>query len=139
MTAGRRDNLITIQRGTPTTDNYGEETLTWANLATAWAAVFYGKGDERRQAAMEQGRQPATFQVLSNSVTRAVSLEDRIVHNGMNWDIEGIAPMDRAHIEFTAVAAGAAAPEPEPEPGTDGQLDFSVASNSALLALLEDA
>lgn len=134
MTAGRRDSLITIQRGTPTLDDYGGETLVWATLATEWAAVFYGRGDERRQAAIEQGKQPATFQVISNTATRSANVKDRIVHDGWNWDIEGIAPMNRMLIEFTAVAAG------EVESGEPGQFDFSDPVNSGLLVLLlEDA
>jgi head-tail adaptor len=105
MTAGRRDQFITIQRGTASTDDYGGETMTWATLATEWAAVFYGKGDERRLAAVEQGQQAAVFQVLSNSNTQGVTLKDRISHGSSNWDIVGIAPMARSQIEFAAVRA----------------------------------
>lgn len=105
MTAGRRDRLVTLQHYTTTQDSYGGETQTWADLGTEWAAVFYGKGDERRQAAMQEGEQAATFQVLSNIITRAVTLKDRIVLDGDNWNIVGIAPMGRAAIEFTATRA----------------------------------
>lgn len=107
MTAGRRDQLVTIQRGTPATDDYGEETLTWATLASEWAAVFYGKGDERRLAAVEEGKQAATFQVPSNTNTRSVGVKDRISGVGSTWDIVGIAPdvPKRGTIEFTAVRA----------------------------------
>ena len=103
MTAGKRDQLITLQRYTTSQDAYGEETQSWSTLGTEWSAVFYGRGDERRQAAMEQGAQPAVFQVLSNAQTRALLLRDRIVLNAVNWDIVGIAPMDRATVELTAV------------------------------------
>lgn len=102
MTSGRRDSLIELQRATTVQDDYGEEVSTWAGVGTEWAAVFYGRGDERRQAAMEQGSQAATFQLLTNATTRALTLRDRIVLDGVNWDIVGIAPMERAHIEVTA-------------------------------------
>ena len=92
MKAGRRDQLIAFQTATTSQDDYGEEVLTWSVLCTEWAAVFYGRGDERRQAAMEQGQQAATFQVPSNADTRAVTLEDRIVHLRFVWDIVGISP-----------------------------------------------
>lgn len=107
MTAGKRDQLVTIQRGTPSTDDYGGETITWATLATEWAAVFYGRGDERRQAAVERGQQAAVFQVLSNTDTRSVNLEDRISHDGSYWNIIGIAPATpkRGLIELAAVRA----------------------------------
>jgi head-tail adaptor len=107
MTAGRRSDKIVIQRGTPTADDYGGETMVWATLANEWAAVFYGRGDERRQAAVEQGQQSATFQCLSNANTRSVTLEDRISHGASTWDIISIAPdtPKRGEIEFTAVRA----------------------------------
>lgn len=104
MTAGRRDQLITLETATTTQDDYGEEISTWGTIGTEWAAVFYGRGDERRQAAMEQGSQAATFQMLSNPITRALTLKDRIQFGGA-WDIEGIAPdmPKRGYIEITAV------------------------------------
>lgn len=107
MTAGRRDTLIEFQGATAVQDEYGEETQTWDSLGYAWAAVFYGRGDERRQAAMEQGQQAATFQVLDNVVTRSASIRDRIVLGEDNWDIVGIAPETprRGLIEFTATRA----------------------------------
>jgi head-tail adaptor len=107
MTAGRRRDKIVIQRATVSQDALGEETPSWSTLATEWAAVFYGKGDERRLAAMEEGRQSATFQVPSNSNTRSVGVKDRISHLSSSWDIVGVAPdvPKPGTIEFTAVRA----------------------------------
>jgi head-tail adaptor len=107
VTAGRRDSLVEFQTYTSTQDDYGEETPSWSTAGQEWAAVFYGRGDERRQAAMEQGSQAATFQVLDNAVTRAMTVAGRIVHDGANWDITGKASdtPKRGLIEFTAVRA----------------------------------
>ncbi len=103
--AGRRDQIITFERATVTKDDYGEEIETWGVIATRDAEVYLGKGSERRELAMERGRQAATFGVSSDSVTRTVSLKDRIGYNGSPWDIEGIAPdtPERGWMEFTAV------------------------------------
>lgn len=98
------DTPVTLERFTTGTDAYGEQTQTWAELAKRDAKVFYGRGDERRQAASEQGEQAATFVVLNDETTRTIAVKDRIVHDGGNWDIEGIAPQ-RMLIEFTAVRA----------------------------------
>lgn len=105
MRAGRRDQKVTLERATPTNDAHNEEVLAWASIGQEWAAVFYGRGSERRQAAMESGAQPATFVVLSNPVTRSLTLLDRIQHGAAAWDIEGIAPETprRGEIEITAV------------------------------------
>lgn len=107
MTAGRRANLVTFEGATATQDDYGQEVQAWGALGVAWAAVFWGKGDERRQAAAEQGLQAATFQVLDNAMTRAVTIKNRIIMDGNQFDIVGIAPdtPKRGHIEFTATRA----------------------------------
>lgn len=92
MTAGRKKDLITIERGAPTTDNYGGETLAWASLGQEWAEVVYGNGVEQRQAAMEGGSLPATFLVHDNAMTRALTLKDRITFNEGQWDITDNKP-----------------------------------------------
>lgn len=104
---GRRDQLVTLERATSSQDAYGEETPAWSTIGQEWAAVWYGKGDERRQAAMEQGSQPATFGFLSNPVTTGLRITDRIQHAGAAWDIEGIAPdtPKRGYVEVVAVRA----------------------------------
>ncbi|MAG24952.1 hypothetical protein CMI47_05170 [Candidatus Pacearchaeota archaeon] len=107
MTAGRRDQLVTLERYSATMNEYNEEVdFVWTPLGQEWAAVYYGKGSERRQAAMEQGSQPANFQFLSNAQTRGLTLKDRIEHNGV-WDVVGISPdtPERGLLEVTAVRA----------------------------------
>lgn len=112
MTAGRRNTLVEFQTYTTTQNAAGEETPAWSTVASEWAAVFYGRGDERRQAAMERGAQPAVFQVLSNNGTRALGVTARLTMNPDAdepdyWDIIGIAPDTPARglIEFTATRA----------------------------------
>ncbi len=105
MTAGRRDTLITFQRSTTVADEYNEGIPTWAGIGDEWAAIIWGRGDERRQAAVEQGSQAATFQVLDNALTRSIALTDRIQGAGSDWDITGIAFPKRGEIEITAVRA----------------------------------
>lgn len=104
MTAGRRDQLVTLQSFTATQDEYGEEVQTWADIGTEWAAIYWGRGDERRQAAMEQGTQAATFNMLSNTLTRSLTLRDRISGEAGTFDIVGIAPdtPKRGELELTA-------------------------------------
>lgn len=107
MTAGRRDKLVTLQRYTATQDDYGEEIETWADHGTEWVRIFWGRGDERRQAAAELGQQAATFQMLSNASTRGLTIKDRIVGDAGTFDIVGIAPdfPSLGEIEFTGIRA----------------------------------
>ncbi|WP_394658427.1 head-tail adaptor protein [uncultured Novosphingobium sp.] len=101
--AGKRDKRVTIQRSTSTSDCHNEQIEAWSDVDTRWTAVFYGRGDERRQAAAETGNQTATFVMLADSITRAVTIKDRLSYAG-DWDIVGISPSS-AEIEFTAVRA----------------------------------
>ena len=106
MTAGSRDTLITFEKATVSVVS-GEEEQTWNEHAQEWAAIYWGRGDERRQAAMEQGQQAANFQVLDNPATRAVTIRDRIVCEHGTFDIVGVAPNtpQRGLIELTATRA----------------------------------
>lgn len=104
----KRGPLVTLQRYSAEQDAYGEETQTWSDLGEEWAVVFYGRGDERRQAAMIQTTQVATFQMHSNARTRGLLPRDRIVHDDANWDITGPPALDtpkRGKVEIEAKRA----------------------------------
>lgn len=103
----RRDKRITVERAAVAQDDYGEEIETWAPLFDdpRFAAIYYGRGQERRQAAAEQGDQSATFNLRSSPDTRGIKIRDRFVLGGEIWDIVGISPIDRTEIDFTAVRA----------------------------------
>jgi SPP1 family predicted phage head-tail adaptor len=105
MKAGTRDRLIVIERATVVQDGFGEEIPTWAEVSREWARVFYGRGNERREAAADRSEMPITFSVLANSNSRAIVATDRIQYDGLIWNIEGVAPVSRGEIEITAVAA----------------------------------
>ena len=108
--AGRRIHSIRFQRLSANEDALGgTDTSVWSNLfdSSRPAAVYYGTGSERRQAAAESAAQIATFNVLADSETRTVTTGDRIEFNGLGWDITGIAPIGGPvpfEIDFTATA-----------------------------------
>lgn len=105
MKAGTLDKRITFERATNTANDYGEDVPAWASVGERKAAVFYGRGDERRQAAMEGGAQPASFQFHADTLTRTITVRDRINFDGSVWDITAIAPLDRRVIDITATRA----------------------------------
>jgi head-tail adaptor len=102
---GQRDSLVTFQRGTPTGDDYGGETISWATLTTAYARVRYGTGQERREAAQESAAQAATFECDWNPTLAGVLLTDRISWDGDFWDITSRSPLGHNEIHFAAVRA----------------------------------
>ena len=106
MDAGKRDKRISFQRnGAARSALGGKATPAWSELFKRWAAVRYGTGAERRAAAGEQAVQSATFIVLADSETKAITAKDRIVADGLSWDISGIALLGRSDLEFTATAS----------------------------------
>lgn len=106
INAGQRDKRVIFQRFTAVQDEYGEEVQAWAAFGKSQkAAVFFGRGDERRQAAREQGSQTAIFNCHASETTKAIKITDRIVMGAENWDVTGISPVSRREIEFTAKRA----------------------------------
>lgn len=104
LTAGELDRRIVIQRDTPTQDGHGNDVDGWADLSTRWARVIYGSGMERRQAAQADASQTATFEVRRDSVTAAVTPADRILFDGLVWEIAGAVRLGRDGMAFTAIA-----------------------------------
>lgn len=105
--AGARNRRITFQRFSASADDYGGETQSWTDYATAFASVSYGTGLERRQAAQESASIAATFRVLRNPLTAALSTRDRISFDGGTWDITSVAPTPELnrHLDVTATRA----------------------------------
>jgi SPP1 family predicted phage head-tail adaptor len=85
--AGERTTLVAFERGTAATDDYGGETLTYANVATVAAKILYGTGAERRQAAQERAEQAATVMVNYTPTLASVVTKDRCTFDGFQWDI----------------------------------------------------
>lgn len=102
MSRGEFDRLITVQRATATTDDYGGETATWATVEQTYAKVRFGLAGEQRNAAQEGGLQAATFEVVPTAALSAVTLKDRIQFDGSDWDITEKAPLERNRLRFTA-------------------------------------
>ena len=109
MDAGSRNQRVTFQRFTAGEDALGGGGLeVWSALFSCFAGVRWGSSAERRGVAGEQAVQTATFRVLASLAARGVQVTDRIVHDGLNWDVTGIAPIGGPaprEIEFTATAS----------------------------------
>lgn len=107
MKAGKRDDLITIERNTGASENaFGEPVEAWTTHRIAFAEVIYGSGSERRETAAKGAEQTATFRVLADPETMAVTPADRIQFSGV-WDITNVSPLDRDGVEYTAIRRSA--------------------------------
>jgi len=106
MKASPRNKRIVFEARTTVEDEYGGEEEVWAELAAEYAAVYYGNGTEQREAAQGGGSQAASFEVLSNSKTRVISVTDhRITFDDGIWNITGAHDLDNGGRRITAIRA----------------------------------
>ncbi|MES2902823.1 MAG: head-tail adaptor protein [Pseudomonadota bacterium] len=106
MTAGKRNRLISIVRmGGATTNDYGETTGGSDQvIATAFAEVLFGTGQERREAAQEAGSQAITVIVAWTPTLAATKLTDRVQALSAAWDITSVVPVGlNKEIHLTAM------------------------------------
>lgn len=100
--AGKRDTRIELQRQEAARNAWNEDVGAWTTFAKAMARVSYGRADERRSAAMEQGVEVATFTIPDTPSTRQLQPRDRLLAKGRAWDVTSVVPRDRREIEITA-------------------------------------
>ncbi len=89
--AGRLDRRITIERATVAANEFNEPVQTWAALTTIWAAREDVTAQEKDAAGERGAALMARFRVRSTSVTRTVTPDDRINHDGAIWNITEVS------------------------------------------------
>jgi SPP1 family predicted phage head-tail adaptor len=61
VTAGELTRRVDIKYQAKAQNSYGEEVIVWTTLATVWASVKYGKGDEFFAASQENAEIDVVF------------------------------------------------------------------------------
>lgn len=105
MIAGPLDRRVTLRRATVATNDLGEEVQTWTNLATVWASRAEVSNRERF-AAQETGSElVARYRIRYSQAVADISPRDRIVAEGAEHNITGVAQIGRREgFEITAAA-----------------------------------
>lgn len=102
---GERPHYVLIQRAVTSADDYGGETKTWHTQATGYAAVRYGTGQERREAAQENASQAATFEFDWSPTLSAVQPTDRLYCFDTVWDVASAVVVGaNRDVHITAIA-----------------------------------
>ena len=83
------DRIIDIEERVVTRDDFGDETVVWANIANLWASVNQTGISENfeNDANREQPLRNATFRIHWRD---GIDETMRVVYDGHGWDIEGI-------------------------------------------------
>lgn len=99
---GTLDRQVVLRDYTESTNDYGEETISWSDLATVWARVEYPKTgtDERESAA-----QPTAFQTIYFTIRYRSDVEPkmRIQYGSDELDIIAVSEIGRR--AFTVIEA----------------------------------
>lgn len=106
MPAGRRNRRIRIERATVSQNvGTGEGIEAWASVATVWAEKL-DLSDRERVAAAEVSAEITTrFRILYSSTVAGVNPKDRIVFEGVTYNIWGVKEIGtREGLEITAAA-----------------------------------
>jgi head-tail adaptor len=107
LDSGSLDKRVRFQTATRAKNAIGEAVASWAYLATPrWAKVIYGSGAERREAAVEDNKLAATFQLHWSAEIHALGADTggaRIVFDAVVWDIKSIAGSRRDGLSITAI------------------------------------
>ncbi|MEQ9257502.1 MAG: head-tail adaptor protein [Roseovarius sp.] len=106
MNAGSLTRRIQIERVSETPDGFGGFDQTWTPLG---APIFARRRDvsdqERVSAARFENKLVTRFVIRASSFARGIRRLDRLVHEGITYEIDGIKewPDSRAFLEITAV------------------------------------
>jgi len=93
---GRMDREVTIQRLSLTPTAYGDNTQTWATLATVWAAVNYPvtHSGEAITDGLNISAQRVEFTVRAQ-FDSAPTVKDRVLYGSSVYDIVSISELGR--------------------------------------------
>lgn len=114
LTSGELDRRIRIERNTPTRDGHGNDVPAWGLLSAAWAKFMPGSAQERREAAADRGTLTAVFRIRRTSRLwpasgQKLGPKDRIIFDGLVWDVNGAVTFGLDGLDVTATTGFASA------------------------------
>lgn len=92
MRAGALDQRVTLQSRSVTQDAYGQDVITWVDIATVWAECQPLRGREFFAAMQVQQEQTVKVHIRYRT---GIDQTCRLVWDGVNHDITGVIPVGR--------------------------------------------
>lgn len=100
VSAGDLDRKITIQRATSVPNEFNEPVMTWTDFKTV-RAMRRDVSDAEKFAAGQVGSVlQSRFTIRSSTETRTITPNDRLVHEGDNWNIHGVKEANEGRFRF---------------------------------------
>jgi len=101
MRAGELRHRVTIQEKSVTRNSYGEEVITWGDVATVWAAVEPLARGPRGREFIEAQRAGAEITTLIRMRYRSgIAPEMRVVYGSHTYDIKSVVHVEERQREL---------------------------------------
>jgi SPP1 family predicted phage head-tail adaptor len=97
MRAGQLRQRVTIQSKTASRDSFGEEDITWVDLATVWAAVEPLRGREFLDGKMITAEVTTRIRIRHRS---GLTPEMRVVFGSITYDVLSIIHIEEREREI---------------------------------------
>lgn len=105
LAAGKLDRRITLERFTATPDAYNEPEKSWLTLGVRSASYEPLSDGERFRAGETAANASARFVIRYSSVVADLNPKDRLVFEGVTYDIVRVKEIGRREgLEITAAA-----------------------------------
>ena len=106
MSAGQLRHLVALQSRVDTVDEIGQPSTSWLTTAAVWADIRYQTG----LSAIKSGADVSVVRVSIRMRHRAVNAGQRVLHDGVAFNIEAVQPDVRgAYVDCVAEVINAAA------------------------------
>lgn len=91
MSAGQLRNLVALQSRVDTVDALGQPSTSWLTTASVWADIRHQNG----LSAIKSGADVSVVKASIRMRHRAVNAGQRILHDGVAFNIESVLPDGR--------------------------------------------
>lgn len=108
VNASQLDRRITLQRASKVANEFNEEISNWQDLTKVWARRRDASDSQKIEllAAGQVGSfQVSRFTVRSSTLTRSITPVDRMLHDGLVWQINGVKELDVGRHRFIEITA----------------------------------
>lgn len=96
MSAGQLRHLVALQSKVDTVDEIGQPSTSWLTTASVWADIRYQSG----LSSIKSGADVSVVKVSIRIRYRAVNAGQRILHDGIAFNIESVLPdARRAYVD----------------------------------------
>ncbi|MEY8826891.1 head-tail adaptor protein [Sedimentitalea sp. XS_ASV28] len=107
MNASKLDRRITIMRGTMTDDGFGGVLTSYWPIGTIWAHRVDVKDAEKFQYGGINATLTSRFTVRSSDFSRGIKTTDRLLHDGLDWNVTGLKESADGRLRFIEISATA--------------------------------